>query len=692
MTDTTPPTPDKDARASVLVVDDDQHTLFALEQTLTALDVEVIRAATGEEALRHILRREFALILLDVRLPDMDGYDVAALVRQRERNRNVPIIFLSGVNQDDIHLFRGYSAGAVDYILKPVDPVILRSKVAVFVELFNKNQELRRQVVLKQRLLDENIRINAERLMAEQALLRSEQRHSAIVRSLPIAIYSIDLSTGLAGPQFLGDMIERISGFPPERFAEDPGFWAERIHPDDRERAVAEKAAALARDVFSIEYRWACADECHRVILDQGAVLRSAGGGVQEMVGTWLDITERRHAEQQLAQVQKIDALGQLTGGIAHDFNNMLMVIINNLERVYQSVREDESLAQRIDFALQAATRCSDLTRQLLAFARRQSLRATPLDLNAVIADMLEMLRRTLEDEIEIVVEATGDLGTVVADRAQVESALLNLVVNARDAMPHGGRVVITTANLTIGGDGDDPDSFPEASPGDYVSFSVVDSGEGMPPDVRERAFEPFFTTKPLGRGTGLGLSIIYGFVKQSGGAIRIDSQEGRGTTVRVALPRAAADLGEPPVPATGERCPPARPGETVLLVEDDPGVRRVAVEQIGELGYRVIEAAGGAAALELLASGAAPDVLFTDIAMPGGMNGYDLAAAARARHPRLRVLYTSAYPEFALARNETARVAAPVLQKPYTRHELACALRAVLDRVDRELVAIDER
>ncbi|WP_146208839.1 response regulator [Azospirillum sp. TSO22-1] len=684
-----------ETRASVLLVDDDPHNLFALEQALSTLDIDAVKAASGEAALRHLLKRDFALILLDVHLPGLNGYEVASMVRQRERNRNVPIIFLSGVDKDDVHFFRGYSAGAVDYVLKPADPVVLRSKVAVFVDLFNKSRELQRQVAIKQKLLDDNIRANAERRMAEEALQRVEERRGAIVRSLPVALYSVDLanteSDGLPGPQFVGDTIQSLSGFPAQAFADAPDLWRSRIHPDDLSRALTEKAAALASGAFTIEYRWKAADGEYRHILDQGVLVRAAGNGAtsaRELVGTWLDITDRRKAEQQLAQVQKIDALGQLTGGIAHDFNNMLAVIIGNLERVQTQLQTgDAKLAMRVDMAMQGALRCSDLTRQLLAFARRQPLQAAPLDVNGMVRDMMQMFHRTLEDEIAIDTKLAADLGTLVVDRAQVESMLLNLVVNARDAMPDGGTITIGTENLTIG-DGDRV--FPEAAPGDYIHLAVADTGTGMPPEVRDRAFEPFFTTKELGRGTGLGLSMIYGFVKQSGGAIRIDSEVGRGTSIRILLPRSAGPAPKPVLTLAEEAdCPPARAGETVLLVEDDHGVRQMAAEELRDLGYTVVEAPHAAAALERLDEGATPDILFTDIAMPGGMNGFDLAATAVAERPGLRVLYTSAYPEFALARSKQVRIEAPLLQKPYYRHELARALRGQLDQpATREVTA----
>ncbi len=676
-----------DARASVLLVDDDPHNLFALEQALASLDVEAVKASSGEEALRQLLKRDFALILLDVHLPGLNGYEVASMARQRERNRNVPIIFLSGVDKDEVHFFRGYSAGAVDYVLKPVDPTMLRSKVAVFVDLFNKSRELQRQVAIKQKLLDDNIRANAERRAAEQALQIVEERQAAIVRSLPIAVYSVDLTSaeagGIGGPAFVGDTIQSLCGFPASAFAEAPDLWRTRIHPDDLNRALGEKAGALASGAFTIEYRWQAADGEYRHILDQGVLVRSAGSGNgngRELVGTWLDITDRRKAEQQLAQVQKIDALGQLTGGIAHDFNNMLAVIIGNLERVQTQLKSggESKLAVRVDMAMQGALRCSDLTRQLMAFARRQPLQAAPLDVNGLVRDMMQMFRRTLEDEIAIETQLASDLGALVVDRAQVESMLLNLVVNARAAMPDGGTITIETGNLTIG-EGDR--SFPEAPPGDYIHLSVADTGTGMPREVRDRAFEPFFTTKELGRGTGLGLSIIYGFVKQSGGAIRIDSEMGKGTSIRILLPRAAV---APPKPvltlAEDAECPTARAGETVLLVEDDQGVRQMAAEELRDLGYTVIEAPHALAALERLGEGLRPDILFTDIAMPGGMNGFDLAANAVAGRPDLRVLYTSAYPEFALARSKEVRIDAPLVQKPYYRHELARALRVQLD------------
>ena len=657
-------------RAAILMVDDDPRNLFALEHALADLDADLVGAQNGTEALRQVLQRDFAAVILDVHMPGLDGYEVAEMMRKRERTKVVPIIFLSGVNKEERHIFRGYTAGAVDYVLKPVSPTVLKSKVGVFVELYNQRQSMIRQAAAKQRLLGEHIRVQEE-------LRLTLERQSAILKVLPLALYSRDLSDPNGALRFHGSNVGDLFGFPPERFQAEPAFWQERIHPDDREKAVAAVAAMNAhppQDSFEVEYRWMCADGEYRMVLDHG--VRALASNGTEILGSWLDVTDRRQAEEQLTQMQKMEAIGQLSGGIAHDFNNMLTVVISSLDKLRELNADQPKALKRAETALQGALRCADLTRRLLTFARRQSLEQQPVHIESLVASMSDLLHRTLEDEITLEIHQGEGLWPALADAMQIEAALVNLVINARDAMPEGGRVTIGIANATLDGTG------PNAAPaGDYVALSVSDTGTGMAAEVLGRAFEPFFTTKKVGKGTGLGLSIIYGFVRQQGGEVNIESAPGQGTTVTLYLPRALAAPMEQPVEIGDEPLPRARKGEVVLLVEDDREVRALGIGLLRDLGYKVLEAPDGAQALIILRDPKKRiDLLFSDIAMPGGYNGYELAAETALIRPDLPVLLTSAYAEFALAKKGKQGVTAPVLKKPYRDRDLARAIAGMLN------------
>ena len=385
------------------------------------------------------------------------------------------------------------------------------------------------------------------------------------------------------------------------------------------------------------------------------------------------DITDRKHAEAQLSQAQRMEAIGQLTGGVAHDFNNMLTVILLNADVLATQIQND-SLRQLAEAMRRAAEHGADLTRRLLAFGRRQTLMPLPTDINELLSDMVPLMKRTLGEHIEIKLALGADLWVATVDRGQLESAALNLAVNARDAMPSGGRLTIETANAEL--DEDYTASNPDVRTGRYVMIAIADTGSGMAPDVLARAFEPFFTTKDVGKGTGLGLSMVYGFVKQSEGHVRIYSDVGVGTVVRLYLPPsndAAAPAVNPPVKLpTGT--------ETILLVEDDALVRANASSQLAALGYRVVAAENARRAIEMVEHGGAPDLLFTDVIMPGGMNGRELAEHLHRRYPGLKVLYTSGYAHGAMAGLASAAQVKHLLGKPYRRHELATKVREVLD------------
>ncbi len=391
------------------------------------------------------------------------------------------------------------------------------------------------------------------------------------------------------------------------------------------------------------------------------------------------DVTARKHAEAQLRQAQKMQAIGQLTGGIAHDFNNLLAVILGNLELLHEQLTAQPRLLELTQQALKAVDRGANLSQRLLAFARRQPLLAQPINLNRLVLGMLDLIQRTLGPAIRVDKALTIDLGMTLVDPGQFESALLNLVINARDAMPHGGRLLVETANVLF-------ENAPvtldheEARPGPYVMLAVRDSGSGMAPEILEHVFEPFFSTKDAGRGSGLGLSMVYGLVKQSGGLITIDSAPSQGSTVRLYLPRIEyQETAAPPEPPAADSASLRGQGEILLVVEDDVGVRQFATTALEQMGYQIRQAGAAAIALQIL--DATPDIalLFTDIVLPDGMDGVQLAAEAQRRRPGLPVLLTSGYTEHALLDNRRIAEGVEVLTKPYHKRALAKKLRQLL-------------
>ncbi|MDP6804280.1 MAG: PAS domain S-box protein [Rhodospirillales bacterium] len=397
--------------------------------------------------------------------------------------------------------------------------------------------------------------------------------------------------------------------------------------------------------------------------------------GQRGFIGSMRDITERKKTEEQLYQAQKMEAVGQLTGGVAHDFNNLLTVILGNLEMLEEDFSDDERSLRRAGAARRAVERGAELTQRLLAFSRRQALEPTILAMNGLVAGMDDMLRRALGETVELKTALAPDLWSTSVDVAQFESALLNLTVNARDAMTAGGRLTIETANVEP--DEDFTAGNADIAPGPYAMVAVTDSGTGMPPDVMERVFEPFFTSKDVGKGSGLGLSMVYGFVKQSGGYVSIYSEEGHGTTVKLYFPRAGVEDTAPEIaPAVGELLVGA---ETILVVEDEAEVRDTAGAILAELGYRVLFAGTGQAALDILEETEDVDLVFTDVVMPGGMSGFDLALKIRERFGDRNVLFTSGYADGALQRHAEILKTARRIIKPYSRKSLARAIRNAL-------------
>ncbi|WP_041798193.1 hybrid sensor histidine kinase/response regulator [Rhodopseudomonas palustris] len=407
----------------------------------------------------------------------------------------------------------------------------------------------------------------------------------------------------------------------------------------------------------------------------------SAGTTVQDgepvFVVAIQDLTDRKHTEERLAQAQKMEIVGQLSGGIAHDFNNLLTVIVGNAEFLADQLKARQDLRGLACEISRAGQRGAELTQRLLAFSRRQTLKPVAVDCNELVSSMHDLLRRTLREDIVIDIAFGAELCAAFADPAQLESAILNLSLNAQDAMLGGGRLSITTANVTL--DASYQSLNQDVRPGDYVLIAITDNGSGMSKEVLDRVFEPFYTTKEVGKGSGLGLSMVYGFVKQSNGHVSLYSEPGLGTTVRLYLPAVAAGRPTGPErPDSVERL--ASRGEVVLIVEDDPFVRSYAVMCLRSLGYGVIAASDGAGALQTLDDDTHFDILFTDVVMPGGISGWELAETASRRRPDLRVLLTSGYALETIAGRSHGREHLAILTKPYRKADLARKLREVVE------------
>jgi nitrogen-specific signal transduction histidine kinase/ActR/RegA family two-component response regulator len=410
------------------------------------------------------------------------------------------------------------------------------------------------------------------------------------------------------------------------------------------------------------------------------SLIRDEAGRPKSILGISTDISERVAIEERLRQAERLDAVGQLTGGVAHDFNNLLTVILGNAGILVEELTDREDLRALAEMVKGAAERGAALTSRLLAFARSQALEPRSTDLHQLLLDMHALLLRTLRKDIQLVLIEGSAVWHPLVDPAQLENAVLNLCLNARDAMPQGGRLAIETANITL--DQSYVDGRIEVTPGEYVMVAVTDNGAGIAPEHRDRVFDPFFTTKEFGKGTGLGLSMVYGFIKQSRGHIAIYSEPGRGTTVKMYLPRttdtpAVADEASAVLEELGG-------SETILLVEDNEMVRQSVERHLTSLGYRVISAPTGFEGLEVIKSGVPIGLLFTDVIMPGGFDGPTLARAARAIRPALRVLYTSGYTESAIFDQEELEGGIQLLNKPYARAELARKVRAALAETPR--------
>jgi len=529
------------------------------------------------------------------------------------------------------------------------------------------------------------VRDITDRKKAENDLRAKEAQEALVLRSLPMAFYIAQPFGGYGG-MWVSEQIDTISGFTAEEFEKNIDLWVSRLHPEDRDRALAEFDTVTERNAIVIEYRWQSADGEYKWFMDNAVLIRDEHGEPKEIIGTWLDITERKKTEQelrekdeQLVQSQKMEAVGQLAGGVAHDFNNMLSVIMGYSDLAFHKLDQADPLRRNFEHIQAAAEKAARLTQQLLIFSRKQTVQPKALDLNTIVNSTGKMLHRLIGEDIVLKTELAKKLGIIKADQGQIDQIIVNLAVNARDAMPQGGELVIRTEDVDIG-EGQ-TSAHKDIEPGPYVNLTISDTGYGMDEATVSRIFEPFFTTKVKGKGTGLGLATVYGIVQQSGGFIHVQSEQGEGTTFEIFFPRVEETIEAEEVMDWADMT--SRTGESVLVVEDDDGVRGLVVEILGNLGYKVIEKRNGDEALLHCEQYQGPiDIMLTDIVMPK-MSGPQLAERVTPLHPEMKIVFMSGYTEDAIGKHGVLDSDLHFIEKPFTAEGLAMKLREALEATE---------
>ncbi len=640
----------------ILLADDNADMRAYVERLLSTSGFTVETAADGEAALEAVRRRRPDLIVSDVMMPGLDGFGLLSRIRADEKLKDVPFILLSARAGEEARL-EGIRAGADDYLVKPFSARELVGRISASIRLSRDRHEA---------FLRENAaRLEEQNADLERRVLEHSRERGRTWRYSPDLLSVIDVESGVF--EKVNPAWQKTLGLSEAELLDTP-FLA-LLHPDDVVASeTAFQAAGRGLPVLRFENRCRTSEGDYRwlswvaVVVDD-KLYSSARDVTDEKIRD----EELKKAQETLRQAQKMEVIGQLTGGVAHDFNNLLMVISGGLDILDK--RDDPVRRERIKSGmLQAVNRGASLTRQLLTFARRQPLKPQPIDLRRQISEMRDLLDRTLGGDITIDVDVDAGVWPVQADPAELELVLLNLCVNARDAMPAGGTIVISASNSVVDASG---------QKADVVKITVADSGVGMQPEVLKRVFEPFFTTKEIGKGSGLGLAQVYGFVEASGGSVEINSEPGIGTAVDLWLPRSIeAGLAGGHSPHAYGEADRSVAGK-ILVVEDDDSVAMLVNDMLDQLGYSVTRVDGAAAALNVLASDSEPDLMFSDIMMPGGINGVDLAKQVKQTHPKLPILLTSGYAD--MLKSAATAEGVEILPKPYSLRQLSEALRATI-------------
>jgi PAS domain S-box-containing protein len=787
-----------DHPARILIVDDEPQNRQLLEVMLASEGFLLQTAASGEEALAIVASLPPDLILLDVMMPGMDGYQVASQLKGDLATKNIPVIMVTAVDDRDVRI-RGLSAGAEDFLTKPVDrpelclrvrnllrlkaysdyhdkySQMLEGAVALRAAELVQSERLyrstfdaapvgilqvgldRRWLRVNQRLCDllgyshtelqsvavqqlvqaeqapgeaealcqmaagtldrhvvdekryqrrdgsvmwarvnmsvhrdadggaeyfisviddltERRALDAQVQQGVEAIRTGEERMRFALEHAGVGIWDLDCTTGVLR---WSEIIEAHYGLLPGTFGGTFEAFVQCIHPDDRTSVIetVQKAMKSGAD-FSVQHRSIRPDGAMRWLSGAGRILLGEHGEPVRGVGISLDVTEQRTLEAQYQQAQKMEAVGRLAGGVAHDFNNLLTVILGYCELLLADVNPGDPHQADLAEIKKAGGCAAGLTRQLLAFSRKQIIEPTLLDLNMIATELLAMLGRLIGEDVRIVLGLQPELALVKADRGQVEQIVMNLAVNARDAMPKGGTLTIETANVAL--DEHYAKTHLDVKPGAYVVVTVTDTGTGMTPQVQARLFEPFFTTKEPGKGTGLGMATVYGIVTRSGGSIGVYSEVGKGTAFKVYFPR--ADGAEMVAELTAPVVRPTVGMQTVLVVEDEDGLRELARRLLERQGYTVLAASNADEALRLVEENPSIDVLLTDVVMPGA-SGPELTRQLIEQRPALRVIYMSGYTEEAMVRHGIRKAGIAFLHKPFTSDTLGQKIREVLEQ-----------
>ncbi|MCR4317648.1 MAG: response regulator [Planctomycetes bacterium] len=790
-------------RQKVLIVDDLRENLVAMEKVFEKIDCDVTLVQSGNDALTETLNNDFAVAILDVMMPEMTGFELAEHLRSDPRTKTVPIIFVTARSADEEHLFEGYSAGAVDYIVKPFNPHTLISKVKVFLELDAVREDLRqhrnelerivdlRTAELRQKneklreysrnllellkemrcitavsdivsrpstplgealhlvaeavpkgceypgatsaritydhekyesrdfsggvkkhhhylvvegvkrgslevfvransvehsatiftneeksMLDEIVRKVAERIerdLMTKALVESEARYKVLFGDSPAGIVTFDALTKVI--KFANPTIHEILGFGSDDIEGMNIVDIPYVESEQTDFTQAQESLWNGTSKSPMIVPCRRLDGSVRYAMVQTSKIRF--GAEESVVAFFTDITERMTLEDALRQSQKLEAIGQLAGGIAHDFNNIIQAQLGYCEMMLENESLDDQLSADLHELHGTAERAARLTRQLLAFSRKQTLKLQVLNVNDVVENIQRMLQRLIGEDIELRVEIEDRLGLVMADVGQIEQAILNLAVNARDAMPDGGILTIETSCRDV--EPGCPEVFLGIEKGRFVTLKISDTGSGMSQETKRRIFEPFFTTKGENRGTGLGLSTVYGIVKQLGGSISVESELGSGTSISISLPETTSK--EEPVkiskrPATSDATPAT--SKQVIVVEDEPALREVLSRIVEWMNMKVLLASNGDEALMLLEN-CKPDLVITDVVMPG-MSGFTLADRVHEKYPNVPVLFMSGYTDRSFKKSERVEHDFQFIQKPFNIHDIKEKIESLVE------------
>ncbi len=642
-----------DRSGHILIVDDDPDFAEGLDLVLEPEGFDVTVTHDSGSALGALARVPVEVALIDVRLQTSSGLNLISQIH--EGYPDVTCVMMTAFASTD-NVIEALQLGAYDYLCKP----IFRDDLLATLDRCFENQHLEFQ-----------------KRQAETALRQSEDRLRQAIQLAGLGFWVWDIKNG--GCTYCSEELAAIHGTTSADYLvlsrkADSGIAL--IHPDDRNAYELACEKLCGGTSFELEYRVLTVQGEVRYVRERSKPIFDRDGQVIERHGTVQDITDWRDAEERLSQAEKMEAIGKLTGGVAHDFNNLLAVIMGYSEIITNMVEEGSELAEYVRTISRAATHGNNLTKRLLAFARRQALRPQVIDLSVMLPGLAELFSRTLGANVELRTSVAEDVVPVMADPAQLETAILNLAINARDAMQKGGTLTIS-ASLA-------QDKDLERLPSDkghtdgFVALTIRDTGTGIPADILDRAIEPFFTTKGAGEGTGLGLSMVHGFVEQSGGHLSIDSEIGVGTRICLFLPRAQEALPAPTVQPLAEE--PRGRGEQILLVEDNDDVRQLTLEILESLDYRVVAAENGKVALETAVGTPSIDLLLSDVVLPGGMNGVEVASEVIKLQPQAKVLFMSAYPAGASFDRDLVPEDANLLDKPFQKRDLAQIVRRTLD------------